>query len=279
MDSTAVVPPGWTARVDELGYIRLTRGECTSDADCELSRGCAKASLRSHPAMSRQMQRLKTDPARFEVVKNALTSRGRGDEDRPRQDRLFAAAEGRRRLFLRHLRRRAATWWRRARTCRSISARCRTRCARSCAAFPDVAPGDVFIHNDPYQGGSHLPDVNVVAPAFHDGPPARLRLRAGALAGYRQRDAGQLRRGDRDLWRGAAPAADAAVSRRQARSARSRRSSSPMSARPTERLGDLRAQVAANWRAAARLPALAAKYGTDTLLRDHAGGAGLFRDA
>ena len=36
-------------------------------------------------------------------------------------------------------------------------------------AFPDAAPGDVFIHNDPYQGGSHLPDVNVVAPAFHDG--------------------------------------------------------------------------------------------------------------
>ena len=36
-------------------------------------------------------------------------------------------------------------------------------------AFGDVAPGDVFIHNDPYDGGSHLPDVNVVMPAFHDG--------------------------------------------------------------------------------------------------------------
>ena len=34
------------------------------------------------------------------------------------------------------------------------------------AAFPEVEPGDVFIHNDPYHGGSHLPDVNVVAPAF-----------------------------------------------------------------------------------------------------------------
>ena len=34
-------------------------------------------------------------------------------------------------------------------------------------AFPDVVPGDVFIHNDPYQGGSHLPDVNVVAPAYY----------------------------------------------------------------------------------------------------------------
>src|SRR3984893_8778853 len=33
----------------------------------------------------------------------------------------------------------------------------------------DVHAGDVFIHNDPYFGGSHLPDVTVVRPAFHDG--------------------------------------------------------------------------------------------------------------
>src|SRR6185369_3938951 len=31
------------------------------------------------------------------------------------------------------------------------------------AAFPRVEAGDVFIHNDPYHGGSHLPDVNVIA--------------------------------------------------------------------------------------------------------------------
>ena len=31
-------------------------------------------------------------------------------------------------------------------------------------AFDDVVPGDVFIHNDPYDGGSPLPDVNVVRP-------------------------------------------------------------------------------------------------------------------
>ena len=34
-------------------------------------------------------------------------------------------------------------------------------------AWPAVAPGDIFIHNDPYFGGSQLPDVNVVMPAFH----------------------------------------------------------------------------------------------------------------
>ena len=35
-------------------------------------------------------------------------------------------------------------------------------------ASGEVAPGDVFIHNDPYFGGSHLPDVNVATPAFAD---------------------------------------------------------------------------------------------------------------
>ena len=33
----------------------------------------------------------------------------------------------------------------------------------------EIVSGDVFIHNDPYFGGSHLPDVNVVSPAFVDG--------------------------------------------------------------------------------------------------------------
>ena len=33
----------------------------------------------------------------------------------------------------------------------------------------DVHDGDVFIHNDPYFGGSHLPHVNVVRPAFLEG--------------------------------------------------------------------------------------------------------------
>jgi 5-oxoprolinase (ATP-hydrolysing) len=31
---------------------------------------------------------------------------------------------------------------------------------------PGMAPGDVFVTNDPYRGGSHLPDVTVVTPVF-----------------------------------------------------------------------------------------------------------------
>jgi N-methylhydantoinase B len=35
--------------------------------------------------------------------------------------------------------------------------------------FKDVAPGDVFLLNDPYHGGSHLPDLTVFVPVFSGG--------------------------------------------------------------------------------------------------------------
>jgi 5-oxoprolinase (ATP-hydrolysing) len=37
------------------------------------------------------------------------------------------------------------------------------------ARFPDLAPGDVVVTNDPFEGGSHLPDVTVVTPVFAPG--------------------------------------------------------------------------------------------------------------
>lgn len=32
--------------------------------------------------------------------------------------------------------------------------------------FPDLGPGDVIIVNDPYRGGTHLPDITLVSPVF-----------------------------------------------------------------------------------------------------------------
>ncbi|HVJ80428.1 MAG TPA: hydantoinase B/oxoprolinase family protein, partial [Planctomycetia bacterium] len=34
------------------------------------------------------------------------------------------------------------------------------------ADVPDMRPGDVYVTNDPYRGGSHLPDVTVISPVF-----------------------------------------------------------------------------------------------------------------
>lgn len=32
----------------------------------------------------------------------------------------------------------------------------------------EIKPGDVFVHNNPYTGGSHLPDITVISPVFDD---------------------------------------------------------------------------------------------------------------
>jgi 5-oxoprolinase (ATP-hydrolysing) len=42
---------------------------------------------------------------------------------------------------------------------------------RIIADNPDMAPGDVYVTNDPYRGGSHLPDVTVITPVFEESHP------------------------------------------------------------------------------------------------------------
>src|SRR5262249_8832099 len=39
-------------------------------------------------------------------------------------------------------------------------------------AFSEVRPGDVMILNDPYRGGTHLPDIMMVSPVFVNGEVA-----------------------------------------------------------------------------------------------------------
>ena len=134
------------------------------------------------------------------------------------------------------------------------------------AAHPAVEPGDVFIHNDPYHGGSHLPDVNVVAPAFF----------GDRLLGF-----GCVRAHWPDIG-SATPGSYGAVTEiygeglrlppvrlyRNGRPDRDIESIIFANVRtPAERQGDLRAQVAANRRGALRLEALAKKYGADQLLQ------------
>jgi 5-oxoprolinase (ATP-hydrolysing) len=38
-------------------------------------------------------------------------------------------------------------------------------------ANPGLAPGEAYVLNDPYRGGTHLPDITVVTPVFLDGGP------------------------------------------------------------------------------------------------------------
>lgn len=132
--------------------------------------------------------------------------------------------------------------------------------------FPEPKEGEVYIHNDPYHGGSHLPDVNVVMPAFFE----------GRLLGY-----GCVRAHWPDIG-GGAPGSYSAVTEIYGEGLRMPPTRIYVDGKPdenierfilanvrapSERQGDLRAQVAANRRAVDRMASLAAKYGTDELLR------------
>jgi N-methylhydantoinase B len=134
------------------------------------------------------------------------------------------------------------------------------------AAFgADVNDGDVFIHNDPYFGGSHLPDVNVVRPAFHE----------GELLGF-----SCLRAHWPDVG-SATPGSYGAVTDVYGEGLRlpplrlaSRGILNPDLEKvilanvrtPDERKGDLGAQLAATLRASERLSGLARRYGGNELV-------------
>ena len=132
-------------------------------------------------------------------------------------------------------------------------------------AWDRFQPGDVFIHNDPYFGGSHLPDVNVVTPAFLD----------DVLLGF-----ACVRAHWPDIG-GATPGSYGATTeifgeglrlppvRLYIAGALNKEVDSIIFANvrtPEERRGDLRAQIAANARACRRLGELARKHGTPELL-------------
>ena len=132
-------------------------------------------------------------------------------------------------------------------------------------ASPTFEAGDVFIHNDPYFGGSHLPDVNVVTPAFHEG-----RLLGFACVRAHWPDIGSgtpgsygasteiygegLRLPPVRLY--AAGVLNREVDAIIFTNVRT----------PEERRGDLRAQLAANHRGVTRLSELARRYGVERLL-------------
>jgi N-methylhydantoinase B len=119
-------------------------------------------------------------------------------------------------------------------------------------AFGTFAPGDVFIHNDPYFGGSHLPDVNVITPAFH-----AARLLGFACVRAHWPDIGSATPGSygatteiygEDLWLPPVKLHAAGVPNPDVEAiifANVRT--------PDERRGDLRAQLAANHRGVTRL--------------------------
>ncbi len=134
------------------------------------------------------------------------------------------------------------------------------------AAFAtDVHDGDVFIHNDPYFGGSHLPDVNVVRPAFHDG-----QLLGYACLRAHWPDVGSATPGSygavTEIFGEGLRIPPLRLISRGVLNGDLEKLILANVRTPDERKGDLGAQLAATLRATERLKLLAARYGSAAMI-------------
>ena len=125
--------------------------------------------------------------------------------------------------------------------------------------------GDQVILNDPYRGGTHLPDVTLIRPVFARGGVigfAANRAHHADIGGTApgSMPAGAERLEEEGLVLEPQKFLDRGIERRAVLD-RFRRET----LNPRERLGDLRAQVAANELGARRLAELAGKYGVTRL--------------
>jgi 5-oxoprolinase (ATP-hydrolysing) len=134
---------------------------------------------------------------------------------------------------------------------------------------PGMAPGDVFVTNAPYNGGTHLPDITVVTPVFVAGRPLFFTATRGHHA-----DVGGITPGSvppdstRIDQEGVLLDNVRLVSHGQLLEAdiRARLASGPWPARnPDQNIADLRAQIAANEKGAQELLGMVERFGLDVV--------------
>jgi N-methylhydantoinase B len=64
----------------------------------------------------------------------------------------------------------------------------------------DIRPGDVFLLNDPYHGGNHLPDLTVFVPVFEDGAPRFWAINRAHQSDIGGAAHGAYNAGATDIW-------------------------------------------------------------------------------
>ncbi|MFO0898369.1 MAG: hydantoinase B/oxoprolinase family protein [Pirellulales bacterium] len=137
---------------------------------------------------------------------------------------------------------------------------------------PQMSPGDVFVTNDPYRGGSHLPDVTVVTP-LHDPSSGRLLFFTASRAHHAEiggKTPGSMPPFSRNLAEEGVLIRNfklvAAGQPRFEELGELLRSGPYPSRAVADNLADLAAQVAANHQGARDLAALVERYSLPTVL-------------
>ncbi|MFC5993687.1 hydantoinase B/oxoprolinase family protein [Pseudonocardia hispaniensis] len=142
-----------------------------------------------------------------------------------------------------------------------------------------IRPGEVYAVNDPYHGGTHLPDVTVITPVFDEDGTTILFFVAsrghhaeigGLTPGSMPADSRQLAEEGVlfDNWLlVAAPDGDGAAGRFREAETRELLMGAPYPSRsPETNLADLRAQVAANARGVAEVRKMIEHFGLDVVI-------------
>jgi len=134
----------------------------------------------------------------------------------------------------------------------------------------DIQPGDIFLHNDPYTGGTHLNDVAMIYPLFAPGDDGReemfvfpvVRAHWGDVGGM---SAGSLSGGATEIFQeGVRIPPIRVVERGRPNQAALDLIFANMRGR-REREGDYQAMIGTCRKAAERVEALAARYGAATV--------------
>ncbi len=121
----------------------------------------------------------------------------------------------------------------------------------------DQSPGDLWILNDPFRGGTHLPDITLISPLFHEGKQV-----AWAASRAHHADVGGPTPGGMPADSRRLEDEGIVISPRRVGDGDLRELAAQMR-NPAQRLADLRAQRAANQLGATRLEELISRHGRD----------------
>ncbi|MEX2642161.1 MAG: hydantoinase B/oxoprolinase family protein [Acetobacterales bacterium] len=131
----------------------------------------------------------------------------------------------------------------------------------------DIVEGDVLMANDPYYGGSHLPDITLAMPVFRDGDVrlwVSLRAHQGDIGGM---SAGGYSPGAREIWHEGIRIPPVKLVEKGRVREDLLRMVVENTRKPEDTRGDVMAQLASVRVGAQRLQALFDRYGTGEMTR------------
>jgi N-methylhydantoinase B len=140
----------------------------------------------------------------------------------------------------------------------------------------DPQPGDVFVLNDPFEGGTHLPDITMVSPLTYEPPNESENANDPEIIGYAASRAhhadvggstpGSMPAGTREIYSEGLRLPPVQIKRDSDMNRNILQLLLANVRNPSERRADIRAQLAANERAETRITELVDDYDENTVL-------------